>query len=97
MTLQAFQNPAEQDLLMGTAVLGVIGVALLAVLPTKRLREAPSSAGQRNGQFVLPRQNRSERIHAEFIRNRSDSLPDARLFSVTRALGHTVCTRFVSV
>jgi hypothetical protein len=45
MTVQAFQNPAEQDLLMGTAVLGVIGVALLAVLPTKRLRDAPSPAG----------------------------------------------------
>jgi len=45
MTVQAFQNPAEQDLLMGTAVLGVIGVALLAVLPTEQLRDAPSPAG----------------------------------------------------
>jgi uncharacterized membrane protein HdeD (DUF308 family) len=45
MTVQAFQNPADRDLLMGTAVLGVIGVALLALLPTKRLREAPSPAG----------------------------------------------------
>jgi len=38
MTVQAFRNPAYQDLLMGAAVLGVIGVALLAVLPPKQLR-----------------------------------------------------------
>ena len=87
MTVQAFPNPGDQDLLMGAALLGVIGVALLAVLPTKRLREAPSSAGQRNGQFVLPRQNRSERIHAEFIRNRSDSPSRRKAFQRPARVG----------
>jgi len=42
MTVQTFQNPADRDLLMGTAVLGVIGTA--RAVAYKQLREAPSPA-----------------------------------------------------
>lgn len=44
MTVQAFQNPADRELLMGTAVLAVIGVVLLLLAPAKPLPEAASPA-----------------------------------------------------
>lgn len=44
MTVQAFQNPADRELLMGTAVLAVIGVVLLLLAPAKPLPEGASPA-----------------------------------------------------
>lgn len=46
MAALAFQRPGDRaDFLWGTAVLAVIGVALLALTPAKPLREAPRVAG----------------------------------------------------
>jgi hypothetical protein len=97
MTVQAFPNPGDQDLLMGAALLGVIGVALLAVLPTKQLREAPSSAASVTVSSYSPGRTAANEYTPSSFETAVTPLPDARLFSVPRALGHTVCTWVVSV
>jgi uncharacterized membrane protein HdeD (DUF308 family) len=45
MTVMAFQHPADRDFLWGTAVLAVIGVALLVLVPAKPPREQAAAPG----------------------------------------------------
>ena len=45
MTVQAFQNASDRELLLGVAVLVVIGVALIVLAPAKQSVERVSAAG----------------------------------------------------
>ena len=45
MTVQAFQNASDRELLLGVAALVVIGVALIVLAPAKQSVERVSAAG----------------------------------------------------
>jgi hypothetical protein len=45
MTIQAFEHPSDRELLIGVAVLVVIGVTLIALAPAKRPVELLSATG----------------------------------------------------